>query len=795
MTDLREQGLRQLTEYDQWGVWAEVERDGSKIKMPLNVNGGAAAAVDDPRTWCSYEEAAEALQDRPGKYRGLAFFFTEEDPFFVIDLDSCVRDMRISDEARDMIERFRTYAELSQSRRGIHIIGQGVKHTDRCRKDGIEIYDRKRFLAITGDRVSQTAGVEDCQGELDELTAELWPLKPAPKPAPQSRIGGQLPEAEEILKRMFAGKNGPILEDLYRRGVSEGEDHSAADLAFCNALAFWCRRDAELMDRIFRQSALMRPKWDRSVGAAGKYGEATIRRAIEDCSEVWEPAPETDVSDYAAEIASGAVAAALHSEETQEAQKPAPLQNEPELAGVLADNIFAGGWRYELDTELWWHYDREKGCWREDDADLKESLTADALTRMARTVGDKASRKWLNSMNCLAHYKGLLKAVSRDPRIYTTSHRFSPLPRYMACKSGVLDIEQGCVTVEPDPELKVKDWYPWEYDPQNPRIPDVARLYDTWSAGCPETAALLKQIGGLCLSRYPVKKIIYIQGETDSGKSYHTALIAALAGPKNSVSVDKNLFVNTQIIDKDAMIKELMGRTMAYTSEDKAGQKADVSMIKQLTGGDGGELITARGKYQKRYKQFRNYATMIISTNYIPDFGGLSDSAIINRLMIVPFEHVFREEEKEDLSAYTEDPQFMSALFTVCVSALADWLRAKKRFALPAKVRAKTEEALKSQDDLQAFIDEVLGEPVEKEYIYLYNKRNSVWFAWKQYTYEESIRDDRKKATVLREICRRRGISEDYRHATSKGEYYMEGIDSEKVKELENRYKERMRIV
>ena len=191
--------------------------DGGTVMY--SVNGGAAAAVDDPRTWCSYEEAAEALQDRPGKYRGLAFFFTEEDPFFVIDLDSCVRDMRISDEARAMIERFRTYAELSQSRRGIHIIGQGVKHTERCRKDGVEIYDRRRFLAITGDRVSQTAGVEDCQGELDELTAELWPLKPAPKPAPQSRIGGQLPEAEEILKRMFAGKNGPILEDLYRRGV------------------------------------------------------------------------------------------------------------------------------------------------------------------------------------------------------------------------------------------------------------------------------------------------------------------------------------------------------------------------------------------------------------------------------------------------------------------------------------------------------------------------------------------------------------------------------------------------
>jgi primase-polymerase (primpol)-like protein len=48
-------------------------------------------------------------------------------------------------------------------------------------------------------------------------------------------------------------------------------------------LAFWTGGDAARMDRLFRQSGLMRAKWDEVHFADGAtYGEQTIERALEE---------------------------------------------------------------------------------------------------------------------------------------------------------------------------------------------------------------------------------------------------------------------------------------------------------------------------------------------------------------------------------------------------------------------------------------------------------------------------------------------------------------------------------
>jgi RecA-family ATPase len=59
-------------------------------------------------------------------------------------------------------------------------------------------------------------------------------------------------------------------------------DHSGGDLALCNILAFWTQNDPKAIDRLFRKSKLMRPKWDKVHSSNGRtYGEMTIEKAIE----------------------------------------------------------------------------------------------------------------------------------------------------------------------------------------------------------------------------------------------------------------------------------------------------------------------------------------------------------------------------------------------------------------------------------------------------------------------------------------------------------------------------------
>ena len=86
---------------------------------------------------------------------------------------------------------------------------------------------------------------------------------------------------EVLLGRARAAKNGTKFRALFDEGdTSAYGSQSEADLALCMILAFWTNRDAGRMDRLFRRSALFRPKWDQSSGGGETYGERTVRTAV-----------------------------------------------------------------------------------------------------------------------------------------------------------------------------------------------------------------------------------------------------------------------------------------------------------------------------------------------------------------------------------------------------------------------------------------------------------------------------------------------------------------------------------
>ena len=86
---------------------------------------------------------------------------------------------------------------------------------------------------------------------------------------------------EELIGRIKASSNGDRFERLWS-GEWQGDhrSQSEADFDLCRTfLAFWTGRNAERMDRLFRQSGLYRPKWHERHGAR-TYGEITIAKAI-----------------------------------------------------------------------------------------------------------------------------------------------------------------------------------------------------------------------------------------------------------------------------------------------------------------------------------------------------------------------------------------------------------------------------------------------------------------------------------------------------------------------------------
>jgi len=69
-------------------------------------------------------------------------------------------------------------------------------------------------------------------------------------------------------------------------------------MALCCLLAFWTGGDRTQMKQLFRQSGLLREKWDEVHYADGStYGEKTIERAIATTSEFYDPDDRNDTTD------------------------------------------------------------------------------------------------------------------------------------------------------------------------------------------------------------------------------------------------------------------------------------------------------------------------------------------------------------------------------------------------------------------------------------------------------------------------------------------------------------------
>ena len=271
-------------------------------KTPINSATGKAHDPHDPAIWLEAEQAT-TLAAATGY--GVGFVFTAADPFFFFDLDKCLQpDGQWSPLAIDMCARFAGCAiEVSQSGQGLHIFGQGVVPEHACKNIplGLELYTEKRYAALTGTGATGSAAAQpDC---LPWLVSEYFPPSEAVMGAewtdgPCAEWKGPADD-EELIARILASKGSAGSVFSGRATVSQlwaadpdalaiaypdprGFDHSSADAALCQHLAFWTGKDCERIDRLFRLSGLYRDKWE----TRSDYRHATIMHAVGYCRDV-----------------------------------------------------------------------------------------------------------------------------------------------------------------------------------------------------------------------------------------------------------------------------------------------------------------------------------------------------------------------------------------------------------------------------------------------------------------------------------------------------------------------------
>lgn len=281
----------ELIELDQWLVWRLETRKGKPTKVPYTVAGTLASSTD-PTTWATFEQATQAYLD--AEYSGVGFVFSEADPYCGTDLDKCIAAGAMEPQRAAWMRQLGSYSERSPSGKGAHVFARGKLPPEKRKstKYQVEMYDSGRFFTVTGDHIEGTpTRVEERQAEIEQLHAEIFG-KASPTATHKSKLSDEKPAAatgdEELLAKVFASKHGADIRALWDGnmgryvGPDGAPDHSSADLALCNHLAYWTRHDEGQMDRLFRRSALYRPeKWDRAARTGETYGQGTIRKAIE----------------------------------------------------------------------------------------------------------------------------------------------------------------------------------------------------------------------------------------------------------------------------------------------------------------------------------------------------------------------------------------------------------------------------------------------------------------------------------------------------------------------------------
>lgn len=287
---------------------------GKTNKLPVDHRTGNVCDAHDPAVWTDHD-TARALADRWGSSFGVGFVITAADDVWCLDLDGARTPTGWSPLALQLVASLPgTAVEVSQSGQGLHVWGRGAvpPHSSKRVDLGLELYSERRFILLgsgaTGDMSQPCAAIA-------AVAAAYFPPRAAgaggdvPDTGPCAEWRGPTDDAELIRRALRSHSAGSVFgarasfADLWTAdaaalgraypasGSGDGAyDASSADAALAQHLAFWTGRDVGRIERLMRQSALVRAKWDDRddylvertiVGACGRQVDVLQDRPVE----------------------------------------------------------------------------------------------------------------------------------------------------------------------------------------------------------------------------------------------------------------------------------------------------------------------------------------------------------------------------------------------------------------------------------------------------------------------------------------------------------------------------------
>jgi len=668
--------LLKLKQMKIWLCWKYIEVKGKKTKKPIAAYGGATGANSEyQKTWVTYDEAVSAMKRMNAD--GIGFVIPVG--HFFLDIDH----RELTDPfVQTMLKRFNSYAEISPSGNGLHIYGMvnlarlpiaedkdGKQKLDRQfymknPNNGVELYIgglTNRFATFTENAVHDVPLCDCTEAVLTTLDKNM--RRSQPKNYSAKRDGDR--ETFDIICNLRKQKNGAKFSKLFDKGdFTDYGSQSEADLALCTMIAFRTGNNPEMIDTLFRQSALYRSKWDRA-----DYREMTIQKAVEACGEKFHRS------------------VMYHPDWITFSEKGVPHISATKLAKevkarvkyiLVRDNGKEGVRVYVYEHGVYVYYAPDmfkaviKNIIAEYDEDVVSMGAVHETYAILTTDLDYTPESALNAREDIINFRnGLLVVTATDARL-----------------------------IPHTPDILTTIQIPCNYTENLIPTPNFDRYLHTLTNSDRDVQQLLLEFMGVVISNvkgYRMKKSLFLVGAGDTGKSVLKSLTERLIGRGNFIGID------LKEIEARFGTGAIYGTRLAGSSDMSFLSVDELKTFKKITGGDS---LFAEFKGQQAF-EFTYDGLLWFCMNRLPKFGGDDGKWVYDRIMVVECKNVIPP-EKQDKQLLDKLYAEREGIVRKAAMAMMKVIKNGYRFSEPKSVTAARGQYMSDNNTVISFWNECM---------------------------------------------------------------------------------------
>ena len=503
----------------------------------------------------------------------------------------------------------------------------------------------------------------------------------------------------EIINAAMGASNGDRFRLLWNGDTSTYPSHSEADQALCNLLAFWTGNDPGRIEQLFRQSGLMRDKWERQ-----DYRDRTINNAIKATPETWgmlrHRGTVLPAGDPGEANPPGTDPGSI------EDARPTKYSDDA-LADTFSarhkhDFVYVDQWGWLRWTGERWQrvpdpvvmgFARQVCRIQSDLCKHDEELSEKSRPGLARSI---ASAKTVAAVTALA---------KTDARHYREASQFDADLWAFNTPGGTIDLRTGKLRTHRREDLITKIAH------ATPRgeCPLWLAFLDRVTDGSKDLQDYLQRLAGYALVGDPSEECLdFFYGDGGNGKGTFLKALQHIFG-EYSTTAQTETFLEAKGDRHPTDIAKLAGARLVVAQEVDEGQHWNEARLKALTGRD---EMTARFMRRDLF-DFTPQFTLIIAGNNKPVLKTV-DEAWRRRFHLVPFDVTIpKAEQNPDLKDELQTEA--DGILGWAVEGCLQWQR--ERLSPPEVVLAATEEYLADEDTFEMWLSEccIRGHEVYEE--------------------------------------------------------------------------------